>query len=147
MMWVILHFFCYIDGVYTIIDMATAYGTALGLDSTGLLLALLVTQIVAFPSALIFGRLSQKYESKHLIPICIVAYTVIAVLPFSWIPRLKGAEIGGEFLWQKRICKISENCDLSHKLWYNYDNLECGRFFLWIVFMWRLHRLQKIRPM
>ena len=31
MMWVILHFFCYIDGVYTIIDMATAYGTALGL--------------------------------------------------------------------------------------------------------------------
>ena len=82
MMWVILHFFCYIDGVYTIIDMATAYGTALGLDSTGLLLALLVTQIVAFPSALIFGRLSQKYESKHLIPICIVAYTVIAVFAF-----------------------------------------------------------------
>ena len=73
---------CYIDGVYTIIDMATAYGTALGLDSTGLLLALLVTQIVAFPSALIFGRLSQKYESKHLIPICIVAYTVIAVFAF-----------------------------------------------------------------
>ena len=60
MMWVILHFFCYIDGVYTIIDMATAYGTALGLDSTGLLLALLVTQIVAFPSALIFGQLSYK---------------------------------------------------------------------------------------
>ena len=78
----LLAFFCYIDGVYTIIDMATAYGTALGLDSTGLLLALLITQIVAFPSALIFGRLSQKYESKHLIPICIVAYTVIAVFAF-----------------------------------------------------------------
>lgn len=41
--------FFYIDGVYTIIDMATAYGTALGFDSTKLLLALLVTQIVAFP--------------------------------------------------------------------------------------------------
>ena len=37
----LLAFFCYIDGVYTIIDMATAYGTALGLDTTGLLLALL----------------------------------------------------------------------------------------------------------
>ena len=49
--WFLLAFFCYIDGVYTIIDMATAYGTALGLDTTGLLLALLVTQIVAFPSA------------------------------------------------------------------------------------------------
>ena len=60
MFWFLLAFFCYIDGVYTIIDMATAYGTALGLDTTGLLLALLVTQIVAFPSALIFGRLSQK---------------------------------------------------------------------------------------
>ena len=51
----LIAFFFYIDGVYTIIDMATAYGTALGLDSTGLLLALLVTQIVAFPAALIFG--------------------------------------------------------------------------------------------
>ena len=49
-----------IDGVYTIIDMATAYGTALGLDSTGLLLALLVTQVVAFPSSLAFGRLSAN---------------------------------------------------------------------------------------
>ena len=45
--WFLLAFFCYIDGVYTIIDMATAYGTALGLETTGLLLALLVTQIVA----------------------------------------------------------------------------------------------------
>ena len=55
---------------------------ALGLDTTGLLLALLVTQIVAFPSALIFGRLSQKYASKTLIPVCIAAYTGIAVFAF-----------------------------------------------------------------
>lgn len=80
----LLAFFCYIDGVYTIIDMATAYGTALGLDTTGLLLALLVTQIVAFPSALIFGRLSSKYSSKLLIPICIGAYTLIAIFAF-WL--------------------------------------------------------------
>lgn len=77
--WFLLAFFCYIDGVYTIIDMATAYGTALGLDTTGLLLALLVTQIVAFPSALIFGRLSAQYASSKLIPVCIAAYTGIAV--------------------------------------------------------------------
>lgn len=44
----LIAFFFFIDGVYTIIDMATAYGSALGLDSTGLLLALLVTQFVAF---------------------------------------------------------------------------------------------------
>ena len=80
--WFLLAFFCYIDGVYTIIDIATAYGTALGLDTTGLLLALLVTQIVAFPSALIFGRLSSKYPSTTLIPVCIAAYAGIAVFAF-----------------------------------------------------------------
>ena len=80
--WFLLAFFCYIDGVYTIIDMATAYGTALGLDTTGLLLALLVTQIVAFPSALIFGRLSAKYPSTTLIPVCIAAYAGIALFAF-----------------------------------------------------------------
>ena len=80
--WFLLAFFCYIDGVYTIIDMATAYGTALGLDTTGLLLALLLTQIVAFPSALIFGRLSAKYPSTTLIPVCIAAYAGIALFAF-----------------------------------------------------------------
>ena len=75
----LLAFFFYIDGVYTIIDMATAYGTALGLDSTGLLLALLVTQIVAFPAALIFGRLSRKAQSSKLIMVCIGAYFLVAL--------------------------------------------------------------------
>ena len=72
-------YFFYIDGVYTIIDMATAYGTALGLDTTGLLLALLVTQIVAFPSAIVFGKLTKKYPSANLITVCILAYTGIAI--------------------------------------------------------------------
>lgn len=75
----LLAFFFYIDGVYTIIDMATAYGSALGLDSTGLLLALLVTQIVAFPCAIIFGRLAQKVRNSKLITVCIAAYLGIAI--------------------------------------------------------------------
>ena len=75
----LLAFFFYIDGVYTIIDMATAYGSALGLDSTGLLLALLVTQIVAFPFAILFGRLAQKYRAEKLIMVCIAAYFGIVV--------------------------------------------------------------------
>ena len=75
----LLAFFFYIDGVYTIIDMATAYGTSLGLDSTGLLLALLLTQIVAFPCALVFGRLSKMLPSARLIRICIGAYFFIAI--------------------------------------------------------------------
>ncbi len=75
----LLAFFFYIDGVYTIIDMATAYGSALGLDSTGLLLALLVTQIVAFPCAILFGRLSYKFKTEKLIMVCILAYLGIAI--------------------------------------------------------------------
>ena len=80
----LLAFFFYIDGVYTVIDMATAYGQALGLDSTGLLLALLVTQIVAFPSVLIFSRLVKKVRPEKIITICIAAYFCIAVYAY-WL--------------------------------------------------------------
>ena len=75
----LLAFFFFIDGVYTIIDMATAYGAALGLDTTGLLLALLLTQIVAFPCSILFGRLSAKYDAGTLIKVCILAYTGINI--------------------------------------------------------------------
>ena len=75
----LLAFFFFINGVYTIIDMATAYGTALGLDTTGLLLALLLTQIVAFPCAIIFGKLAANHDSGKLIKICIVCYTCITM--------------------------------------------------------------------
>ena len=80
----LLAFFFYIDGVYTVIDMATAYGQALGLDSTGLLLALLVTQIVAFPAVLIFSRLVKKVKAENIITICIAAYFCIAVYAY-WL--------------------------------------------------------------
>lgn len=84
----LLAFFFFIDGVYTIIDMATAYGTALGLDTAGLLLALLTTQIVAFPFAILFGRLSSRYNTGSLIKVCILCYTGITLfavfLRFQW---------------------------------------------------------------
>ncbi len=75
----LLAFFFFIDGVYTIIDMATAYGSALGLDTQGLLLALLLTQIVAFPCALIFSYFSHRVDGAKLIKICILAYTGITI--------------------------------------------------------------------
>ena len=75
----LIAFFFFINGVYTIIDMATAYGSALGLDSTGLLLALLLTQIVAFPCAIIFGKFSAKYDTGLLIKVCIICYTCITI--------------------------------------------------------------------
>lgn len=85
----LLAFFFYIDGVYTIIDMATAYGSALGLDTTGLLLALLVTQIVAFPFAILFGRLAKKYSADILITICIGAYFGIAVFAYFLVNQIQ----------------------------------------------------------
>ena len=75
----LIAFFFFINGVYTIIDMATAYGTDLGLDTTGLLLALLLTQIVAFPCAILFGKLSANHDSAKLMKICIVCYTGITL--------------------------------------------------------------------
>ena len=81
----LLAFFCFIDGVYTVIDMATAYGTALGLDTTGLLLALLVTQIVAFPAALFFGRLSRRFSSAKLMLVCIAAYFCISLYAIGMV--------------------------------------------------------------
>lgn len=78
-LWFLIVFFFYIDGVYTIIEMATAYGQALGLNSSGLLIALLVTQLVAFPCAIVFGRLAQRYPARNLITVCIVAYLGISI--------------------------------------------------------------------
>lgn len=75
----LLAFFCYIDGVYTIIDMATSYGKDVGLNDTGMLLALLLTQVVAFPCSYLFGRLSRRFETGKLISVCIIAYLGVAL--------------------------------------------------------------------
>ena len=75
----LIAFFFFIDGVYTIIEMATAYGEAIGLDSTMLLVALLVTQIVAFPCTIAFGRLAQGRSIVKLLMVCIAAYACITV--------------------------------------------------------------------
>ena len=74
----LLAFLFYIDGVYTIINMATAYGKSLGLSSQGLILALLVTQLVAFPCAIFFGVISKTRPVEGLIKICIICYGIIA---------------------------------------------------------------------
>ena len=74
----LIAFFFYIDGVYTIIDLATSYGKDVGIDDTSLLLALLLTQIVAFPSVILFSRLTRKVDSKKLITVCIAGYFFIA---------------------------------------------------------------------
>ena len=127
----LIAFFFFINGVYTIIDMATAYGTDLGLDTTGLLLALLLTQIVAFPCAIIFGKLSANHDSAKPMKVCIICYTCITIfavflvsqwqfwllatlvgmfqgaiqaLSRSYLGKIVSAEQSGEFYGLMDIC-------------------------------------------
>ena len=76
----LLAYFFYIDGVNTIITMATSYGTALGLDAIGMLLALLVTQVVAFPFSILFGKLAGRFGAINLIMAAVGVYTGICPL-------------------------------------------------------------------
>ena len=76
----LLAFFFYIDGVYTVMELSASYGTALGLGSVGLLAALLVTQIVAFPCTLMMSGLAKRIGICKVICISIVGYMVIALM-------------------------------------------------------------------
>jgi UMF1 family MFS transporter len=75
----ILAFFFYIDGVHTIIKMATSFGTDLGIDSTQMVVALVVTQVVAFPSALAFGALARRVGGRKMLIVAVCAYILITL--------------------------------------------------------------------
>ena len=84
----LLAFFFYIDGVSTIIDEAVAIGSSLGLGQIGLLVVLLLTQVVAFVFATVFGRLTKKYENHTLIAVCIGGYTFVAFFALFFLHSL-----------------------------------------------------------
>lgn len=75
-------YFFYIDGVDTIIRMAASFGTTLGIDSTTLLVILLVTQFVAFPFAIIYGKLTSIFRAKIMLVVGIIIYMIICVFAF-----------------------------------------------------------------
>lgn len=75
----LIAYFFYIDGVDTVIGMATSYGTDLGISMTSLLLILLITQLVAFPFTIIYGRLAEKVGSKKMLYVGIITYTIICI--------------------------------------------------------------------
>jgi len=78
----LIAYWCYIDGVDTIVRMAVDYGLSLGFAAEGLLTALLITQGVGFPAALLFGRLGDRIGAQRAIWIALVVY-VIAVF-WAW---------------------------------------------------------------
>ncbi|MDW0116580.1 MFS transporter [Sporosarcina thermotolerans] len=78
----LLAYFFYIDGVGTIISMSTAYGTDLGIGSTDLLIVLFVTQVVAAPFALIYGRLAKRFSVKAMLYVGIFVYIIVCIYAF-----------------------------------------------------------------
>jgi len=78
----VIAYFFYIDGVNTVIHMATVYGSTIGLNTTLMIAALLVTQIVAVPFTLLFGRLSYKVGSLRMILAAVTLYVFICVVGF-----------------------------------------------------------------
>lgn len=78
-MFFLLAFFLYIDGVGTIIDNCINIGTDLGLNTVGQVITLLLTQVVAFAFSLVFARLSRKYRTVTLIQVCIVGYFCVCL--------------------------------------------------------------------
>ena len=75
----LIAFFLYIDGVGTIIDNCINIGTDLGLPTVGQVVFLLATQVVAFGGSLVFARLSRKFDTVPLILACIVGYFCVSI--------------------------------------------------------------------
>jgi len=80
----LIAYWCYIDAVDTIIRMAVDYGLSLGFQAQNLIVALLITQIVGFPAALVFGKLGERLGAKTGIFIAIFCYIAITL----WAMRM-----------------------------------------------------------
>ncbi|MDQ0214443.1 UMF1 family MFS transporter [Oikeobacillus pervagus] len=99
----LLAYFFYIDGVHTVITMSTAYGSDLGISSSNLLIILFVTQIVAAPFAILYGKLADIFKGKIMlfvgigmyIIICSYAYFLETTLDFWILAMLVASSQGG----------------------------------------------------
>lgn len=75
----LIAYWLYIDGVDTIIRMAVKFGSSLGFESSALIMALLITQFVAFPATLLFNMMARKIGIKRALHVAIIAYSIITV--------------------------------------------------------------------
>lgn len=99
----LIGYFFYIDGVGTIIKMATTYADALHLKLMDIVIGLLVTQIVAFPCAILYGNLAGRFSAKRMLLVgvftylcvCIVAFTMEKSWQFYLLATLVGTAQGG----------------------------------------------------
>ena len=75
----LLAYWCYIDGVDTIIRMAVDFGMSIGFQQNDLIKALLITQFIGFPSAILFGRLSARWGARRAIYLALGVYMAVTV--------------------------------------------------------------------
>lgn len=99
-------YFFYIDGVGTIISMAAVYGRDIGLSATLLISAILLIQIIAFPSSILFGKLAKKTSAKTMIYTGIVIYSIITVLGFI-ISDIQNTAIQTGIFWLMAVMVAS----------------------------------------
>ena len=95
----LIAFFLYIDGVGTIIDNCINLGTDLGLDTVGQVVFLLLTQVVAWGGSLVFAKLSKKHDTVYLIKICIIGYAVVCLYALTL-----------QQLWQFAVMAFGVGC-------------------------------------
>jgi UMF1 family MFS transporter len=95
----LIAFFLYIDGVGTIIDNCINIGTDLGLNTVGQVVFLLLTQVVAWIGSLVFARLSKKKDTISLIQVCILGYTAVCLYALTLTK-----------LWQFAIMAFGVGC-------------------------------------
>ena len=95
----LIAFFLYIDGVGTIIDNCINLGTDLGLDTVGQVVFLLLTQVVAFGGSLVFAKLSKKHDTVYLIKTCIIGYAVVCLYALTL-----------QQLWQFAVMAFGVGC-------------------------------------
>jgi len=103
----VLAYFFYIDGVNTVIAMSTAYGTTLGLGTIGMIIALLVTQLIAAPAAILFSKISEKIGAIKMITFAVVVYFVVCVVGFYMGFSLEPSQMAAEDAYLAAYTKTS----------------------------------------
>lgn len=76
----LIAYWFYIDGVHTVIVMSTSFGLSVGISSSGLMIALLAVQLVAFPASLYWGSKAQKLGGKRVISILVIGYAFVVFI-------------------------------------------------------------------
>lgn len=98
MLMFLLAYFFYIDGVGTIIHMATIFGQNMGMGSNEMIVILLVVQLVAFPFAIMYGKMSKRFGVRNMILFGIATYMMVCFTALALEPLRKigpGALMGG----------------------------------------------------